>query len=758
VHILGISAWYHDAAACLVADGTVVAAVEEERFSRTKHDASFPLRAVESVLRQGGIGASDVDVVAFYEKPVLRFTRILETFVSVAPRGLAAWVHFAPSWVREKLRFEDHVRRALPGFSGRVLYAEHHESHAASAFYPSPFERAAVLTMDGVGEWTTTSVAAGDGRDLRLIEEIRFPHSLGLLYSAFTQYLGFRVNSDEYKVMGLAPYGEPRHVDRILGELIDLRDDGSFRLRVDRLGYLTGLRMTNRRFHAVFGRGPRAPSEPIDTFHADVARSIQAVTEEAMLRLARRAMQVAGSRNLCLAGGVALNCVGNGRILRESGCEGLWIQPAAGDAGGALGAALAVWHRHLGRERLPGGSEDAMRHALLGPSYSDAEVDAALQDLGARAEVCPPDRLAERVAALLADGKVCGWFQGRAEFGPRALGARSILADPRDPHMQSALNLRVKERESFRPFAPAVLRERASEWFDLACESPHMLLVAPLRPERRLPPAPGDADLRGLDRLRARRSVVPAVTHVDHSARVQTVGTEAAPHFRRLLEAFERRTGCPMLVNTSFNGRDEPMVLTPRDAVRCFRRTGLDVLVLGTRILFRDGLPDREPDPPRVAEPQPAAGALARARLWNLLGLVSPFANLGMRIVSPADQRWFGCGAGILLIGATIWALRAEQVAAAGVFATVHVALVVAGIVHPRLPEVAGRAWIRLGTTVGRVVAVPVLSLVYLLVVTPTALLVRLTGSDPLAREAPRTGSWWLPRRPSPPERFERQS
>jgi carbamoyltransferase len=627
-----------------------VAAAEEERFSRVKHDPRFPAAAAAWTLREGGIGPADVDLVAFYDKPVLKFTRLLESFVSVAPRGFAGWARFAPSWIRERLRVEAEVRRALPGFRGRVLFAEHHESHAASAFYPSPFDRAAVLTMDGVGEWATTSVAAGEGRDLRLLEEIRYPHSLGLLYSAFTHYLGFRVNADEYKVMGLAPYGEPRYADRIREGLLDLREDGSFRLHVERFGYLTGLRMTNRAFHDLIGRGPRGPDDPIEEFHRDVARSIQEVTGEAMLRLSRHAMEVAGSRNLCLAGGVALNCVGNGRILRESGCEGLWIQPAAGDAGGALGAALAVWHRYLGRERPAAGPGDGMGGAFLGPSFDGPAVDAALREAGARPEECPPGEVPDRVAALLAEGRTCGWFQGRAEFGPRALGARSILADPRDPDMQRNLNLRVKERESFRPFAPAVLRERATEWFDLKGESPYMLLTAALLP--------------------ARRGAVPAVTHVDFSARVQTVGADAAPRFRALLEAFERRTGCPILVNTSFNGRDEPMVLTPGDAIRCFRRTRLDVLVLGDRILLQDGLPA---DPP----PAPAPGLLRRA--WGL--------------------------------------------------------------------------WMRFGN----VASLPLLAVLYFGVVTPVALLVRLLGKDPLGRRAPPKASYWIARKPSPPERFERQ-
>ncbi|MCG3134976.1 MAG: Decarbamoylnovobiocin carbamoyltransferase [Planctomycetes bacterium] len=604
VKILGISAWYHDAAACLVRDGEIVAACEEERFSRRKHDARYPRNAVEYVLREGGIDAGELDAVAFYDKPVLKFARILETFVSVAPRGIAAWMHFAPGWLKDKLWIESHVRRELPGFKGRLLFAEHHESHAASAFYPSPFEKAAVLTVDGVGEWATTSIAAGEGRDLRMLREIRFPHSLGLLYSAFTYWLGFKVNSGEYKVMGLAPYGAPKYADLIREKLIDLRDDGSFRLNLDCFGYLTGLRMTNRRFDAMFGRGPREPESPLEQFHMDMAASLQKVTEEAMIRLARHAMEIAGSRNLCLAGGVALNCVANGRILREAGVEGLFVQPAAGDAGGALGAALSAWHRYMGGPRVADGRTDRLRGSYLGPSYSDDDIAAALRDEGvAAAETCSEEELPRRVADLLASGKTIGWFQGRAEFGPRALGARSILGDPRDPEMQKRLNLQVKYRESFRPFAPSVTEEAAAEWFDLSAKSPYMLVTAPVHPSKRLPPEPGDASLAGIDRLRTRRSVIPAVTHLDHSARVQTVSYDVNPLYWKLLRAFEERTGCPVLVNTSFNVRGEPMVLSPRDAIRCFRRTQLDALVLGRRIVSRTALP---PSPVPVEQ-----GALA---------------------------------------------------------------------------------------------------------------------------------------------------
>jgi carbamoyltransferase len=591
MNILGISAYYHDSAACLVRDGVIVAAAEEERFSRKKHDHDFPRNAVDYVLREGRIGPKQVDLVGFYDKPVLKFSRMLETVVSIAPRGLAAWMHFAPAWMRDRLWVADHVRREMAGYEGPVLFAEHHESHAASAFFPSPFDRAAVLTMDGVGEWATSSVGIGDGNDVRVIRELRFPNSLGLLYSAFTYWLGFKVNSGEYKVMGLAPYGEPKFAQLILDELIDLKDDGSFRMELSYFGYVDGLRMTTRKFDALFGRPRRAEEAPLEQFHMDVARSIQSVTEEVMLRMARYAAKESGSKNLCLAGGVALNCVGNGRILREGPFDRIWVQPAAGDAGGALGVALTLWHRYLGNPRTPDPSRDAMRGSYLGPGFSDDEIARTLDDEGAPHETLPAEEFAERVADLIAQGNVVGWFQGRAEFGPRALGARSILGDPRSTDMQTRMNLKIKFRESFRPFAPSVMEERAAEWFELNADSPYMLLVAPVAKEKRLPPAPGDEKLAGVARLKSRRSVIPAVTHVDDSARVQTVSRETNPVYWELLAAFERKTGCPVLVNTSFNVRGEPIVGSPLDALRCFRRTGMDYLVLGRHLLAKSAQP-----------------------------------------------------------------------------------------------------------------------------------------------------------------------
>jgi carbamoyltransferase len=568
-----------------------VAAVEEERFSRKKHDSGFPRLAVDYVLREGGIGPGEVDVVGFYDKPVLKFTRILETFLSIAPRGFPSFVHFAPAWIRERLWVTENVRRELGVYKGPVLFGEHHESHAASAFYPSPFERAAILTMDGVGEWATSSVGVGEGSDVRVLHELRFPHSLGLLYSALTYWLGFKVNSGEYKVMGLAPYGEPKYDKLILDNLIELREDGSFRMNLAYFGYVGGLRMTTPKLDKLFGRPRRSEESPLEQFHMDVARSIQAVTEEVMLRMARFAHRETGMKDLCLAGGVALNCVGNGRLMREGPFERIWVQPAAGDAGGALGVALALWHRYLGNPRTPAATGDSMQGSYLGPGYTDDEIARMLETEGAPHETVSEAELPRRVADLIAAGNVIGWFQGRAEFGPRALGARSILGDPRSPEMQTRMNLKIKFRESFRPFAPSVLAERVSDWFEIDRESPYMLLVAPVAESKRLAPAPEDTKLEGTARLAGRRSVIPAVTHVDNSARIQTVTKETNPVYWALLRAFEERTGCPVLINTSFNVRGEPMVCSPLDALRCFRRTGMDYLVLGRRILAKTAQP-----------------------------------------------------------------------------------------------------------------------------------------------------------------------
>ncbi len=599
VHVLGISALYHDSAAALVRDGEVVAAAQEERFTRRKHDPSFPVRAIRYCLAEAGIGPDRLDCVAFYDKPVLKFDRLLQTAYAFAPRGLGTFLTAMPVWLGSKLWLRRRIEEELDG-CGEILFCEHHGSHAASAFYPSPFERAAVLTIDGVGEWTTSAWGVGEGNRLRLMAEIAFPHSLGLLYSAFTYYCGFRVNSGEYKLMGLAPYGRPWYVDVILERLVDLKPDGSFRLNLDFFGFCTRPTMTNRRFHRLFGGPPRVPESPITERVCDIARSIQQVTEEIVLRMARHVHERTGERFLCLAGGVALNCVANGRLLREGPFEDLWIQPASGDAGGALGAALAAWHQHLGRPRECG-PRDRMCGAGLGPAFGSQEIERFLEMERIPATRLEPAELAERVAGLIAGGATVGWFEGRMEFGPRALGHRSILADPRDPGMQSMLNRKIKFRESFRPFAPAVLLERVSDWFDLDRPSPYMLLVAPVRSGRLRSRGDDEASLVGVDRRRQIRSEIPAVTHVDDSARIQTVDSTDNPVFQRLIAAFERRTGCPLLINTSFNVRGEPLVASPLDAYRCFLRTELDYLVLGDYLLSKAQQPaDRRAQLPPV--------------------------------------------------------------------------------------------------------------------------------------------------------------
>ena len=599
MNILGISAYYHDSAACLVRDGEVVAAAQEERFSRRKADPAFPVAAAEYCLREAGITSADLDLVGFYDKPGLKFERILETHMQVAPRGFSNFVRAMPLWLREKWFVPHQIQKTL-GYAGEVLFAEHHESHAASAFYPSPFDEAAILTLDGVGEWTTASWGIGRGNELDLKQEIRFPHSLGLLYSAFTYFTGFRVNFGEYKVMGLAPYGEPRYADRIFDNLIEIAADGSFLLDLSYFDFLAGDRMTSEKFDDLFGGPAREPESPITQREMDIARSIQVVVEEVLLRQARYVHRETGMRNLALAGGVALNCVANGRLLREGPFDELWIQPAAGDAGGALGVALLLWHRIEGKPRASA-SGDRMSASLLGPAYGEDEIETFLGQKHAIARRLGEQTLVEETAELLARGNVVGWFQGRMEFGPRALGSRSILGDPRNEAMQRTLNLKIKFRESFRPFAPAVLRERVADYFELQRDSPYMLLVADLQVRRRLP-VPADASqLQGLDRLRIPRSDVPAVTHVDYSARIQTVDHESQPLFHALLRAFERRTGCPVLVNTSFNVRGEPIVCTPEDAWRCFLRTDMDYLALGPFLLDKRTQP--EPQEELVAGP-----------------------------------------------------------------------------------------------------------------------------------------------------------
>jgi carbamoyltransferase len=594
--ILGISAFYHDSAACLVRDGDIVAAAQEERFTRKKHDAEFPKHAVAYCLREAGIGLSQLDYVGFYDKPLLKFERILESYLGVAPYGLKSFLTAMPVWLKEKLFTRDLIRRELDGYAGPVLFSEHHESHAASAFYPSPFAEAAVLTMDGVGEWATSSYGVGRGNALDLLAELHYPHSLGMLYSAFTYYTGFKVNSGEYKVMGLAPYGEPRFVDVIFDKLVQLRADGSFKLNMEYFDYLRGLTMTNGAFDQLFGGPPRAPETALTQREMDLAASIQVVTEEIMLSMARHVQRETGMEDLCLAGGVALNCVGNGRVLREGPFKRVWIQPASGDAGGALGVALTIHHKVLGNPRHHRSEGDSMRGSYLGPEFPDDEIESFLESTGAVYAQLPTAELLDRTARALADAKVVGWMQGRMEFGPRSLGARSILGDPRSRKMQSVMNLKIKFRESFRPFAPSVLREHLAEWFDLDVDSPYMLLVAPVRSERRIAMTEHEQGLFGIERLNVPRSDIPAVTHVDYSARIQTVHHDTNPLYHALLERFHALTGCPVLVNTSFNVRGEPIVCTPHDAYLCFMRTEMDHLVLGSFVLDKTRQPPLRDD------------------------------------------------------------------------------------------------------------------------------------------------------------------
>ena len=590
MNILGISAFYHDSAAALLVDGKIIAAAQEERFTRIKHDPSFPDMSVDYVLREGNITMSEVDLVAFYDKPLLKFERLLETYLASAPKGFRSFSLAMPVWIREKLFLKDYLykqfkKRHKNFHSDQILFSEHHFSHAASAFYPSPFEEAVVLTLDAVGEWATTTVAIGKANKLRIIKEIHFPHSLGLLYSAFTYYTGFKVNSGEYKVMGLAPYGEPIYKDLILDNIIDLKEDGSFRLDQSYFDYVSGLTMTSKKFSDLFEHPVRNPDEDLLTeFHMNIAASIQSVTEEIVLRITRNLAKEFDIPNLCMAGGVALNCVANGAILKDGSFQNLWVQPAAGDAGGALGAAQAVWHSELGNPRTIS-EEDDMKGSYLGPSYTDSLIKAELENMGAIFTKIPMGEIATTTANLLSENNAIGWFQGRMEFGPRALGSRSILADPRSDTTQKNLNLKVKYRESFRPFAPSIMREHLSDWFELERDSPYMLLVANVRKELRKKMTDQEENLFGIDKLNVSRSSIPAVTHVDYSARIQTVHQETNPLYHSLLKEFQKITGCPILVNTSFNVRGEPIVCTPSDAFRCFMGTDLDFLVIGNFVL-----------------------------------------------------------------------------------------------------------------------------------------------------------------------------
>ncbi len=582
--ILGISAFYHDSAACLVSDGEIVAAVQEERFSRKKHDERFPGHAVEHCLKEGKTKIEEIDYVVFYEKPLLKFERLLETYLAYAPRGFGSFIKAMPVWLKEKLWMKDYLAKEL-GFGGKILFPDHHESHAASAFYPSPFPEAAILTMDGVGEWTTTSYGVGVGNKIKLLGELKFPHSLGMLYSAFTYYAGFKVNSGEYKLMGLAPYGRPIYADLIKKELVDIKDDGSIRLNMDYFNYAAGLTMTNKKFYDLFGGPPRQPETMPTQKDMDIARSIQEVTEEIVLKMARFVRRETGKKYLCLAGGVALNCVVNGKLLREGIFDDIWIQPASGDAGGALGAALLIWHAYLDEERRMDGKLDGMKGAYLGPEFSDEEIKKFLDSRSAKYERFGREELVGRVADLLAQEKIIGWFQGKMEFGPRALGSRSILGDARSPKMQAVMNLKIKFRESFRPFAPSVLFERVGDYFELDKPSPYMLLVADVVKSRRKQMTAKEENLFGINKLNVIRSDIPAVTHVDYSARIQTVHKETNPLYHGLLSRFNEKYGCGVIVNTSFNVRGEPIVCSPDDAWRCFMRTNIDYLVLGPYLI-----------------------------------------------------------------------------------------------------------------------------------------------------------------------------
>ncbi|MFX0145268.1 MAG: carbamoyltransferase [Candidatus Hodarchaeota archaeon] len=593
MYILGISAFYHDSAACLVRDGEILSAVQEERFTRKKHDYCFPSNAIRYCLDSAGIEGRDLDYIAFYDKPFIKFERLLETYLCYAPRGIRSFWKSIPVWIKQKLWIPDLIKKET-GYQGKIIYPEHHESHAASAFFPSPFKRAAFLTIDGVGEWTTTSFGVGHDNRLEIDSEIHFPHSLGLLYSAFTYYTGFKVNSGEYKVMGLAPYGEPKYVDVILNELIDLKDDGSYRLNMEYFDYCVGLTMTNGRFARLFDGPPRKSESRLTQKEMDLARSIQVVTEEVMLRSARHVHKVTGEKYLCLAGGVALNCVGNGRILREGPFDDIWIQPAAGDAGGALGAALLTWYQYLDKERVVNGNQDFQKGSFLGPSYTSDEIEEFFKNRDITYQELPYDEIPHIVADLIAQGKVVGWFQGRMEFGPRALGSRSIIGDARSPKMQSVMNLKIKFRESFRPFAPSVLNEYVSDYFEIDHPSPYMLLVAYVKPEKRRKMTGAEHRLWGIDKLNVVRSEVPAITHVDYSARLQTVHGDTNPLYHGTIKAFYELTGCPVIVNTSFNVRGEPIVCSPLDAYTCFMRTEMDLLVMGNYILDK-----REQRPPQ---------------------------------------------------------------------------------------------------------------------------------------------------------------
>ncbi len=770
--VLGISAFYHDSAAAIVVDGTIVAAAQEERFSRVKNDSRFPSAAIAYCLREAGLDTGSLDYVSFYEKPLLKFDRILENYCAFAPRGFRSFRRGMPSWLKQKLHVNREIGDALGGeFRKRFLFAEHHESHAASAFFPSPFEEAAVLTVDGVGEWATATCGVGRGNRVELTHELRFPHSLGLLYSAFTHYCGFEVDSGEYKLMGLAPYGEPTYADLILERLVDVKPDGSLRLDLSYFNYCYGLTMTSPRFHRLFGGPPRPSDSPIEDRHLDIAASIQKVTEQILLRMAQHVHDQTGLRQLCLAGGVALNCVANSQILRDGPFEQLWIQPAAGDSGGALGAALLVWHQLLGQPRTcgaaggasssdtdsstetapsSGGTQpmDAQFGSLLGPSFSVAEVRACLKENGAVFYELPDERaVSERTARLLADEKVVGWMQGRMEFGPRALGSRSILADARSTDMQRVLNLKIKFRESFRPFAPAVLDEWTDDYFEMprGQRSPYMLLVADVARARRKE-IPDDSEPHGLDKLHVSRSEIPAVTHVDDSARVQSVDDVRHPKFAALLRAFNEATGCPLVINTSFNVRDEPIVCTPQDAYACFMATGMDALVIESFLLLKDEQPDAaRPSAPREHE-APASG-------WSSGGDTS-FVEIPDD-PTPRQLRIFGGGLVVIAVGLLIvaLALATRSLVLWRTMAAVMSGLAVVYVGFPSLRRSILRTWMQVTYPLSWFGSQLSMALSYYLVLSPIGFCMRLFGRDPMLRHGDREApTYWCDRQP-PPER-----
>jgi len=737
MYILGISAFYHDSAACLVRDGEILAAAQEERFTRKKHDHNFPSNAVDYCLKHAGISVDDLDFVAFYDKPLLTFERLLETYIDYAPKGLRSFLKAMPIWLKEKLWTRENIAKAL-NYKGQILFTEHHESHAASAFFPSPFESAAVITMDGVGEWATTSYGYGQGNELHLQKELRFPHSIGLLYSAFTYFLGFKVNSGEYKVMGLAPYGEPRYTNRILDELVELHEDGSVRLNMKYFNFAAGLTMTNAAFDELFGEPRREPESELGQIHLDLARSVQEVTELAMVKIARHVRQETGEKNLCLAGGVALNCVGNGRILREKIFENIWIQPAAGDAGGALGAALSVWYQYLGNEREAANYQaNGKKNYYLGPNFTNDEITNFLDSVGAKYQKLPRTEIYETVAKHLADEKVVGWFQGRMEFGPRALGGRSILGDARSPKMQTQMNLKIKFRESFRPFAPSVLREKVSDYFELETDSPYMLLVAPVRENLRVEMTESEQKLFGIEKLNLRRSTIPAVTHIDYSARIQTVAAEESPAYHGLISAFDDLTGCPILVNTSFNVRGEPIVCSPQDAYRCFMKTEMDFLVMEDILLDKLGqngnlsVESVEEQTPKTAEIDKVTSKQAR--------------NTALVVAAV-----------LVLIAA--WQFYRSRETIAIIFASLSAIFALTGIFLPKPAKLFHIYWMKLAMFLGHINSIILLTLLFYLMFVPYNLISRIIGRDPLQRRGKKGESNWTVRETTrqTKERFER--